>query len=451
MYFPPEDLEESESEIKGNFDGIGIQFNVPSDTAIVLEVISGGPSEKIGLERGDRLLKVDDKPIAGVKMPQDSIVKLIKGPSGTKVRITVERDGEIIPFDITRGKIPVHAVEAAFLLNDKDGYIKINTFSLNTYEEFRSAASKLREEGMQRLILDLRDNVGGLLDQSLLIADEFLPKNAMIVYTEGRHSPRKDHRASGRGSLRDLPVSVLINDGSASASEILAGAIQDNDRGVIVGRRSFGKGLVQEPFYFTDGSGIRITIARFYTPSGRCIQKPYSEYENGYDIYNRYMDGEMFSADKVKTDSADVHKTVGGRIVYGGGGIIPDVFVPLDTTKATSFHIACNRKATTTRFASWYFDHNKSRLSSISDFSALDRFLSSSSLESEFLRFADEKDDLRPADGEWESASVWLMPQIRALVGRYSQLGQDAFYKYYAGIDSVILKALEESYEVTVQ
>ncbi len=448
MYFPPEDLKASEEDIKGNFDGIGIQFNVPQDTAIVLEVISGGPSEKIGLSIGDRILKVDDRVIAGVKMPQDSIVRLIKGPSGTKVRITVLRDGEIIPFDITRGRIPVHAVDAAFMLDMETGYIRLNTFSLNVYNEFRHAVSTLLDDGMKRLVIDLRSNTGGLLDQALAIADEFLRDGEMIVYTEGLHSKREDHRASGAGTLQSLPVSVLIDDGSASASEILAGAIQDNDRGVIIGRRSFGKGLVQEPFYFTDGSGIRITVARFYTPSGRCIQKPYSEYEDGYDLYNRYIDGELFSAEAIKTDSTDVHETVGGRKVYGGGGIIPDVFVPMDTTSATPFHIGVNKKATMTRFASDFFDRHAARLREIDSYEDLDSFFRSVDLSSAFLRYAADKDGLRPGPGEWEQSSVYIIPQLRALVGRYSRLGQNAFYKYYAEIDDVIKTALETSFEV---
>lgn len=448
MYFPPEDLKASEEDIQGNFDGIGIQFNVPQDTAIVLEVLSGGPSEKIGLSIGDRILKVDETVIAGVKMPQDSIVRLIKGPSGTKVRITVLRAGEIIPFDITRGKIPVHAVDASFMLDERTGYLKLNTFSLNSFNEFRIAVRNLKEEGMERLMIDLRGNTGGLLDQALAIADEFLADGSMIVYTEGLHSKRKDHRATGAGSLQNLPVSVLIDDGSASASEILAGAIQDNDRGVIIGRRSFGKGLVQEPYYFTDGSGIRITVARFYTPSGRCIQKPYSEYQDGYDLYNRYLDGELFSAEAIKTDSTDVHETVGGRKVYGGGGIIPDVFVPMDTTSATSFHFMVNRKATMTRFASDFFDRHSARLREIDNYGDLDAFFKSTDLPGAFLRYAADKDDLRPRAGEWEKSSVYILPQLKALVGRYSRLGQNAFYKYYSEIDDVIETALDTPFDV---
>ena len=269
VYLPPVDLEISETELAGNFEGIGIQFNVPNDTAIVLSVIPGGPSEKAGLMQGDRIIRVDTNDIAGVKTPQDSMVRLMKGPSGSKVKITVSRSGAVIPFDITRGKIPVNSVDAAFMVNDTTGYIRLSKFSRTTYSEFSKASAELLSQGMTRMLFDLRDNSGGYLDQALLLGNEFLPKGAMIVYMEGLHRDRQEFKADGRGTLQDVELSVLIGESSASSSEIFAGAVQDNDRGVIVGRRSFGKGLVQEPLNFTDGSGIRLTVARFYTPSGR--------------------------------------------------------------------------------------------------------------------------------------------------------------------------------------
>ena len=355
VYLPPVELEQSETELAGNFDGIGIQFNVPNDTAIVLEVIPGGPSEKVGLQPGDRILKVDSCNIAGVKFPQDSMVRRMKGKAGTEVRILVKRDNETIPFDITRGKIPVHCVDASFMINDTTGYIRLAKFSRTTYLEVNEAAKSLLDEGMKHLIFDLRDNSGGYFDQALLLSDMFLKKGDLIVYLQGLHRKREDYKADGKGILQDVALSVLINENSASSSEIFAGAIQDNDRGSIVGRRSYGKGLVQEPIYFTDNSGIRLTVARFYTPSGRCIQKPYAK-DYQYDIYKRYADGEMFEKDSMKVDRNEVYKTVGGRTVYGGGGIIPDVFVPMDTTKATSFFIKCNNKATQMRFSSAMFD-----------------------------------------------------------------------------------------------
>ena len=327
VYLPPVELTESEIELAGNFEGIGITFNVPNDTAIVLNAIPGGPSEKAGLMQGDRIIKVDEKVIAGKKTPQDSMVRLMKGPSGTKVKITVSRDGTLIPFDITRDKIPVHCVDAAFMLDAKTGYIKLSKFSRTTYKEFREASLKLLDAGMEHLVFDLRNNTGGYFDQALMLSNEFLQKGDEIVYMEGRERPRQDFDADGRGALKDIRLSVLIDEGTASSSEIFSGAIQDNDRGTILGRRSFGKGLVQEPINFTDGSGIRLTVSRFYTPSGRCIQKPYDK-DYAYDIYERYAHGEMTSADSMKVDTSAVFYTVKGRRVYGGGGIIPDVFVP---------------------------------------------------------------------------------------------------------------------------
>lgn len=444
VYMPPAVLEESETELAGNFDGIGIQFNVPNDTAIVLEVIPGGPSEKIGLQPGDRILKVDEKNIAGVKFPQDSMVRKMRGPSGSKVTITVLRDGETVPFEITRGKIPMNSLDAAFMVDDTTGYVRLSKFARTTYEEVAQAGEALLKRGMKRMIFDLRDNGGGFFDQAFLLADMFLPKGAEIVYLEGRNHPRQDFNATGKGKLQDVGLVVLINENSASSSEIFAGAIQDNDRGTIVGRRSFGKGLVQEPLYFTDGSGLRITVARYHTPSGRCIQKPYSSSEEyAYDIYYRYRDGEMLNADSVKVDKSEEYHTLSGRTVYGGGGIVPDVFVPIDTTRASDFYLACNRKATAMRFASAYFDSHKTELQQIDDFRKLERYLDSAGLEGKFLAFAASKDGLRPKSAaEWASEKEYMMTQVRALVGRYSKLGDKAFYRIYLYIDNVFKAAI---------
>lgn len=441
VYLPPVELTESETELAGNFDGIGIQFNVPEDTAIVLSVIPGGPSEKAGLNQGDRIIMVDQRTIAGNKTPQDSMVRLMKGPSGTKVKITVNRDGALIPFEITRAKIPVNCVDAAFMINDTIGYIKLSKFTRTTHKEVSQAASKLLKNCMKRLVFDLRDNTGGYFDQALLLSNHFLQKNDVIVYMEGNHRPRQDYDADGRGDMKDIELSVLINEGSASSSEIFAGAIQDNDRGVIVGRRSYGKGLVQEPINFTDGSGVRLTVARFYTPSGRCIQKPYDK-DYAMDIYERYAHGEMMSADSMKVDTTDVYYTVRGRRVYGGGGIIPDVFVPIDTTKATDFYIKANRKATAMRFASSMFDKYKTELSDIDDFDRLSSWLDSIGLEKQFLEYAAKTDGIKPSDGEWEKTRVYMLPQLKALTGRFSKLEEEAFYRFYLPIDDVIQKAL---------
>ena len=447
IYLPPVQLTESETELSGNFEGIGIQFNVPNDTAIVLSVIPGGPSEKAGLNQGDRIISVDDRTIAGTKTPQDIMVRLMKGPSGTKVRITVNRDGTRIPFEITRDKIPVNSIDAAFMIDETTGYIKLSKFTRTTFKEFRQASDKLMAEGMKRLIFDLRNNTGGYFDQALQLCNEFLPQGAEIVYMEGLHRPRQNFTSDGRGHLVDVPVSVLIDEGSASSSEIFAGAIEDNDRGVIVGRRSFGKGLVQEPVNFTDGSGIRLTVARFYTPSGRCIQKPYAK-NYAYDIYERYAHGEMVSADSVKVDTTAIFHTLAGRTVYGGGGIVPDIFVPIDTTKATRFYLDCNKKATAMRFASSMFDRYRQSLSSIEDFNSLERWMEEVSVEKQFLEFAAREDGLKPLAGEWEKSRQYMLPSVKALVGRYSRLDDEAFYRFYLPIDETISTAMENSFEI---
>ena len=442
VYLPPVELEESETELSGNFEGIGITFNVPNDTAVVLNPIIGGPSEKAGLLQGDRIVKVDEKVVAGVKMPQDSMIRLMKGPKGTKVKITVNRNGTLIPFDIIRDKIPVHCVDASFMIDETTGYIKLSKFTRTTYTEFRAAAEKLLAMGMKKLIFDLRDNTGGYFDQALLLSNEFLQKGDQVVYMEGLHRPRQDFDADGRGSLKDVEISVLIDEGTASSSEIFAGAIQDNDRGVIVGRRSFGKGLVQEPVNFTDGSGIRLTVARFHTPSGRCIQKPYDK-DYDYDIYERYEHGEMTHADSMKVDTTAVFYTMRGRRVYGGGGIIPDIFVPIDTTRATNFYIQCNRKATQMRFAQTMFDKYRGSLAQIDDFGKLDTYLDQIDLAGQFISYAERVDGIKLKPGEWEETRTYMMPQLKALVGRFSKLDDEAFYRFYIPIDDTIKAAME--------
>ena len=444
VYLPPVELSASEEELAGNFEGIGIQFNVPNDTAIVLEVIPGGPSEKVGLRVGDRLLKVDDLVIAGVKFPQDSMVRHIKGPAGSKVTITVQRGADVIPFEITRGKIPVHSVDAAFMVNGTVGYLCLNKFSKTTYLECQQAAQDLVERGMKHLIFDVRNNSGGYMDQALLLSNDYLHAGDTIVYIEGKHRAKEVFRADGRGTLQDVELTVLIGENSASASEIFAGAIQDNDRGTLIGRRSFGKGLVQEPFFFNDNSGIRLTVARYYTPSGRCIQKPYgADDDYSYDIYRRYTGGEGFSADSVKLDKSDVHHTRAGRLVYGGGGIMPDVFVPVDTSRTTRFYQQLNRKATPMRFASAMLDQYGERLLSINSFDEMDRFLTQLNLKVNFPHFARVRDGIPCTEAEWDETESYLLPQLHALIARYSRLGENAFYRYYLPIDTTVQKALE--------
>lgn len=427
-YMPPQVLEESEADLVGNFDGIGIQFNVPNDTAVVIEVIPGGPSEKIGLQPGDRLLKVDSTTIAGVHFPQDSMVRRIKGAAGSKVLVTVQRGREVIPFEITRGKIPTWSVDAAFMVGDTTGYLRLSKFSRTTETEFLKSSLELLESGMRELIIDLRDNSGGYLDQACRLSNLFLPKRAMVVYLEGRHRKREEYRADGRGPFQDLGVKLLVNEGSASASEILAGALQDNGRARLYGRRTFGKGLVQEPFFFSDKSGMRITVARYYTPSGRCIQKPYGE-DYDYEVLRRYQTGEMVHADSMRVEK---------------GGILPDVFIPIDTTRAGQFYVACNRKATAMRFASAFFDGHKRELSVIDDYPQLLSYLDRAGLERQFLAFAKERDGLTPDAGEWETDRQYIMTQVQALVGRYSKLGDKAYYHLFLQTDETFKAAMAD-------
>lgn len=441
VYMPPVELKDAETELAGNFDGIGIQFNVPNDTAIVLEVIPGGPSEKVGLRKGDRILKVDDKVIAGVSCPQDSMVRRMKGPAGTKVNITVGRGKEEIPFEIKRGKIPVHCVDACFMVNDTTGYIRLSKFSRNTYTECMEAGQKLLGQGMKHLVFDLRDNTGGYLDEALMLSNMFLEKGREIVYMQGLHREKKGFKADGNGILKDVRLTVLINESSASSSEIFAGAIQDNDRGTIVGRRSFGKGLVQEPVFFSDGSGIRLTVARFHTPSGRCIQKPIND-DYSMDIYKRYSDGEMYEADSIKVDSTLAFKTLSGRTVFGGGGIVPDVFVPLDTTRATSFYIKIGKKATQMRYASAIFDKYADKLEAIDDYAVLEDFLDKLDIPSGFREYAARMDGITATQKEWEETEKYLLPQIRGLIGRYSKLGENAYYRMTLSVDNTLRKAI---------
>lgn len=445
LYLPPQDLKEADEELEGGFDGIGITFNVPADTAIVINVIHGGPSEKSGLVSGDRIIKVGDKNVAGVKFPQDSLVKLMRGPSGTKVHLTIKRDSQMVPFEIIRDKIPVKSIDVAYMINDTTGYIKLSKFSRTSYKEFTLAMEGLKKEGLKCLIFDLKDNTGGYMDQALLLSNEFLKKGDMIVYMKGRHRPRQDFYADGTGKSRDIALKVLINESSASSSEIFAGAIQDNDRGTIYGRRSFGKGLVQEPINFTDNSGIRLTVARYYTPTGRFIQKPYKKGEEDtyvYDIYERYKHGEMTDADSIPKNDSLKFVTPGGKVVYGGGGIIPDVFVPIDTVDVTDLLIKINRGSLQVKFSIETADHHRKTLQQVKNLDELNALLDSMNLEDSFKKYLN-KNNIEIKSSEWNKSSHIIMVQIRALIGRYSSLEDNAFYPILSEIDNVIQAAVK--------
>lgn len=425
VYLPPEELKEADEGLQGNFDGIGITFNVPSDTLVVISVLAGGPSEKVGLVAGDRIVEIDGRNVAGVKFPQDSMMKMLRGTSGTKVNIKVRRDGELVDFQIVRGKIPIKSVDVAYMLNDTTGYIKLSKFSKSSYLEFLQSTVKLRAAGMKKLVFDLRDNPGGYLDQALYLSNEFLKKDQIIVYMQGLHRERQDFKASGNGLCQDLELVVLINENSASSSEIFAGAIQDNNRGLIVGRRSYGKGLVQEPIYFSDNSGIRLTVAKYYTPTGRYIQKPYEKGDDtsyNEDIVERYIHGEMMEKDSIPSS---------------GGGIIPDVFVPVDTVGVTDLLVKINRQSAQMKFSIRMADRYRKELQAIENLAELNILMDSMNLEREFKKYLRDN-SIRVVESQWKISEDIIMTQIRAMIGRYSKLEDEAFYPIFAEIDNVI-------------
>ena len=366
-YIPAQNLEEVNSELEGSFSGIGIQFTIQNDTIHVNAVIQGGPSEKVGLMAGDRIVNVDDSLFVGKKLNNELAMRTLKGPKGSQVKLGVKRVGEpkLLDFTITRGDIPQNTVDAAYMVNDDIGYIKVSKFGRTTHVELLNALAQLNHKKCKGLIIDLRGNTGGYMEAAIRMVNEFLPEGKLIVYTQGRKYPRAEEFANGTGSCQKMPLVVLIDEGSASASEIFTGAIQDNDRGTVVGRRSFGKGLVQQPIDFSDGSAIRLTIARYYTPSGRCIQRPYeSGKDRNYelDLYNRYEHGEFFSRDSIKQNENERYLTSLGRTVYGGGGIMPDVFIPVDTTRYTDYHHNLVASGLVNRVSMSYLDRNRAAM-----------------------------------------------------------------------------------------
>lgn len=445
IYLPPEELRSADEELRGNIEGIGIVFNVPEDTATVINVVVGGPSEKMGLQAGDKIIQIGEKTVAGVKIPQDSIVKLLKGPKGTQVDVKIKRFGEkdLILFSIIRDKIPVHSVDVAYMVDSITGYIKLSRFAMTSYAEILGALADLTKAGMKQLVFDLRDNTGGYLDQALRIAGEFLDENKLVVYTEGVHRKRQDFHTRKRGLCYNMPLALLINEASASSSEIMAGALQDNDRGIIVGRRSYGKGLVQEPVYFSDNSGLRITVARFYTPLGRSIQKPYgsNSKEYAYDLLERYRHGELLEEDSIPKNDSLKYVTAAGKVLYGGGGIIPDVFVPLDTTKVNDLYVRVTRQNLPIRFSMDFADRNRKQLSAIDAFEGLERFFETHGPEKEFIAYVQRQGI--PFDRlQWMECGDIIMTQIKAYVGRNTSLEDKGFYPYLGRIDNVLEKAL---------
>lgn len=445
-YIPAKDLEAVNADLKGSFSGIGIQFTIQNDTIHVNSVIQGGPSEKVGLMAGDRIVEVDDSAFVGKIVTNSEAMKRLKGEKGSKVKLGVYRPGEkdLLHFTVIRGNIPVKSIDAAYMINEKVGYIKVNKFGETTYPELLIALAKLNQKNCEGLIVDLRGNTGGYMAAAIQMVNEFLPNNRLIVYTQGRKSPREDYNSNGTGSNQKMPLVVLMDEGSASASEIFAGAIQDNDRGTIVGRRSFGKGLVQQPIEFSDGSAIRLTIARYYTPSGRCIQKPYekgkeSEYE--LDLLTRYEHGEFFSADSIKQDETEVYHTRLGRPVYGGGGIMPDIFVPQDTTGMTSyFRMAANR-GLIIRYTFDYTDQHRSTLQKYDTPEKMEAYLKGQNLLNKFAAWAEKKGLKRRNNLMMKSRRLFEMSLYGNII--YNMLGMEAYVEYLNESDKTVLKAVE--------
>ena len=445
-YIPAQKLEEVNSELKGHFSGIGIQFTIKDDTIHVNSVIPGGPSEKVGLMAGDRIIEVDDSAFVGKKVTNTEAMKRLKGEKGTKVKLGIYRQGEpeTLYFTIIRGDIPVKSVDAAYLIDGKWGFVKVNKFGETTYPELLFALAKLNQQNMQGLIVDLRGNTGGYMAAAIQMVNEFLPANKLIVYTEGRKYPRENYTSNGTGSNQSLPIIVLVDEGSASASEIFAGAIQDNDRGTIIGRRSFGKGLVQQPIEFNDGSAIRLTIARYHTPSGRCIQKPYEqgkEEEYELDLLTRYEHGEFFSADSIKQNEEEIYYTSIGRKVYGGGGIMPDIFVPHDTLGMTSyFRMAANR-GLIIRYAFDYTDQNRNKLQEYTNCDDMGDYLKTQNLLVKFSKWAETKGLKRRNNMLITSRDLFETSLYGNII--YNMLGIEEYIKYMNKTDKTVIKAVE--------
>ena len=424
-YTDPEETKEMTEPLQGNFDGIGIQFNMLTDTLYVIQVIPGGPSEKVGLMAGDRIIMVDDTLIAGVKMKNTDVMKRLRGPKNTEVRVKVLRQGvpDLIEFKITRGKIPMYSLDAAYMADKTTGYIKLNRFAASSADEFKEALKKLRKQGMKNLILDLQGNGGGYLNIAIDLADEFLDKDKLIVYTEGNKQPREEAKSTARGDFEEGRLVVLVDEASASASEILSGAIQDWDRGVIVGRRTFGKGLVQKPIPMPDGSMIRLTVARYYTPTGRSIQKTYvngKQEQYHHDLIDRYNRGELMSADSIHfPDSMKYNTLVSKRTVYGGGGIMPDVFIPVDTSRYTDYHRNIVAAGLVNRIAMNYLDRHRSELNK--QYPKFDRYKQQFQVTEEMMQeliALAENDKIKFDEAQYNRSKPLIMLQIKALIAR---------------------------------
>lgn len=445
VYISAKDMQIANDDLKGSFSGVGIEFTIRHDTLHVQNVIKNGPSERAGLIAGDKIVMVDDKPFTGKTLTNEEAMHRLKGPKDTKVKLGIMRGREktIRNFVVTRGDIPTKSVTATYMLDEKTGYIRLKNFGENTYPELLIALAKLSQQGFENLTIDLRGNTGGYLESAVQIANEFLPKGQLIVYTQGRKQARQEYRSDGRGSYQQIPLVVLIDEGSASASEILAGAIQDNDRGTIIGRRSFGKGLVQKPMAFNDGSMIRLTIARYYSPSGRCIQKPYvsgdnKDYEE--DLMVRYQHGEFFSQDSIK-HTGPVYKTRIGRQVFGGGGITPDIFVAEDTTDVTSYYKQASLSGLIIQFAYDYTDNNRDKLKEYQSLKDLEKYLVKQNMVEKFASYG-EKNGLKRRNLMIQRSHKLLERYIHSRIV-YNMMSEEAWVEYINEDDPAIKETLK--------
>jgi carboxyl-terminal processing protease len=446
-YIPKEDLEMVNSELAGSFSGIGVQFTIQQDTVRIVAVIAGGPSEGVGVLAGDKLIMVDDSLFVGKKINNEKVMRTLRGEKGTKVKLGVMRAGspEILSFTITRGDIPVTSVDAKFIIEPNIGFIRVNKFGETTYKEFIAALADLYAKGATKYIIDLRENSGGYMEQAIRMANEFLQRGDLIVYSEGRAYPRYEATANGSGRFKTAPIVVLIDNFSASASEIFAGAMQDHDRAQIIGRRSFGKGLVQQQMAFSDGSAVRLTVARYYTPSGRCIQKPYTlgdQEDYDKDLLERWEHGEFYSADSIHFADTTAYYTDGGRKMYGGGGIMPDIFVGRDTTLNTPWYNRCVNLAYTYQFAYKYTDEHRKTLSKYKDWQSLEKYLLSQNVLREFVAFAKEK-GVEPNEAEIQKSRPLMTRLLNAYIVR-NILGDEGFFPLFERDDEITKVAVEQ-------
>lgn len=445
-YISADELQANNEPLKGNFEGIGIEFNIVDDTICVIAAIPGGPAEGMGIQAGDKIIKVEGKSVAGIKITNKDVLDKLKGKGRTKVKVSVLRRGklQLLDFTITRGTIPIYSIDVAYMVKPQTGYIKISRFAATTYDEYMLAFNKLKKQGMQELIIDLRGNGGGYLNTAVDIADEFISDGKEIVYTQGKARPRKGYKASAKGDFENGKLIILIDDGSASASEILAGAVQDNDRGTIVGRRSFGKGLVQEQSEFSDGSAMRLTIARYYTPTGRCIQKPYNEGVDAYykEEYKRYESGELESADSMKISDTLKYTTPAGKIVYGGGAITPDVFVPLDTLGRSHYLSEVMYGGIVNDFAYGYADRERKKLNEYKTFQNFKTlFVVTSAVFEEFVAYSKKNKIVANAYQVAVSEEI-IKIQLKALIAR-NIWSSEGYYPVIQSRDNVLKKAIE--------